>query len=98
MSGPAVGPYANAHQALAADLCLVLVPLARRQGLVARYVGGLFRTDTDYRVPDQLYTRPDLLAPRGAEGAVDLVVEILSPGDETYTKVDGMPRSGCASC
>jgi len=81
-------PPSDAHQSLAADLFLVVVPLARRRGLVARFETGLFRTDSDYRVPDQLYTRPELLSPRGAEGAVDLVVEILSPGDETYDKVE----------
>ena len=38
-------------------------------------------------VPDQLYARADQLSDRGAERAAVLVVEILSPGDETYDKL-----------
>ena len=48
---------------------------------------GLFRDTHDYRVPDQLYCRPEHTSERGAEGA-ELVVEVRSPGDETYDKLD----------
>lgn len=39
------------------------------------------------RPPRACYARPDQLSERGVEGAV-LVVELLSPGYETYDKLD----------
>jgi Uma2 family endonuclease len=79
------------HQAVAAELFLVLAPLAKAHGLLPRYdPTGLFRpgVDNDYRVPDQMYARPEVRSERGIEGAASLVVEILSPNDETYQKLD----------
>jgi hypothetical protein len=65
----------------------VLGPVAARGGLQPHYESGLFRTAEDYRVPDQLYCRrPEALSERGTEGA-ELVIEIRSPGAETYDKV-----------
>jgi Uma2 family endonuclease len=83
MVPPAGGP----HQRLGSELLQVLAPLSKRRGLVASYETGLFRTADDYRVPDQLYCRPEHESERGAEGA-ELVVEIRSKGDETYEKID----------
>ena len=82
MVPPAGGP----HQEFAGELFLVLAPLAKRRGLVPFYETGLFAAANDYRVPDQLYCRPEHRSERGAEGA-ELVVEIRSAGDETYEKV-----------
>ncbi len=86
MVPPAGGP----HQGLGTNLLVVIAPLAKRRGLVARYGTGLFRpaVDDDYRVPDLLVTRPERLVQRGVDGAAELVVEILSPGDESYAKLD----------
>ncbi|MDL5158692.1 Uma2 family endonuclease [Actinomycetospora termitidis] len=81
-----VPPPGDPHQGLSAELFLVLGPLAKARGLVPRMETGLFRTRDDYRVPDQLYRRPDAGSSRGAESA-ELVVEILSPGDETVAKL-----------
>lgn len=77
------------HQRLGGDLFLVLAPLARAAGLVPFYETGLYRpgVDDDYRVPDQLYARPEQVSVRGAEGGVPLVVEIRSPHDETDKKL-----------
>jgi Uma2 family endonuclease len=83
MVPPASGP----HQRLNAAMCEVFGPLARANGLVPHVEAGVFRAGDDYRVPDQCYARPDQLSERGVEGAV-LVVELLSPGDETYDKLD----------
>jgi len=83
MVPPAGGP----HQEFAGELFLVLAPLAKRRGLRPYYETGLFRADKNYRVPDQLYCRPEHESERGAEGA-ELVVEIRSAGDETYEKID----------
>ena len=82
-----VPPAGGPHQEFAGELFLVLAPLAKRCGLRPYYETGLFRADKDYRVPDQLYCRPQHESERGAEGA-ELVVEIRSAGDETYEKID----------
>jgi len=57
---------------------------------VGSYETGLYRpgTDLDYRVPDHVYARPDLATERGVDGPAEVVVELLSPGDETYDKLD----------
>jgi Uma2 family endonuclease len=86
-----VPPPSDEHQALGAELFLVLGPLAKSRGLLPRYdPTGLFRpgADDDWRIPDQQYARPEVVSPRGIEGAASLVVEILSPHDETYRKLD----------
>ncbi|MGH3903353.1 MAG: Uma2 family endonuclease [Pseudonocardiaceae bacterium] len=82
MVPPAGGP----HQRLGTKLVRVLGPLAERHGLVPSYETGLFRASDDYRVPDQLFCRPEHESERGAEGA-ELVIEIRSEGDETYEKI-----------
>jgi Uma2 family endonuclease len=82
-----VPPAGGRHQRFGARLFVALVPLAEQLGLVPSYETGLFRSADDYRVPDQLYYRPESQSERGAEGA-ELVVEIRSPGDETYDKID----------
>lgn len=85
-----VPPPSTEHQSLGAELFLVLAPLAKRLGFDPWYdPTGLFRpgADADWRVPDQMYARPDLRSVRGIEGHAALVVEILSPGDETYEKL-----------
>lgn len=82
-----VPPASGSHQRFGSALFLHLAPLARRNGLVASYETGLYRRDDDHRVPDQLCCVPDAASERGAEGA-ELVVEIRSPGDETYAGLD----------
>lgn len=84
-----VPPPSGVHQRFAGKLFHVLDFLAREQGLVGSYETGLFRpgADDDYRVPDQVYARPELLTERGVDGPAELVVEIRSPGDETYDKL-----------
>lgn len=89
MVPPAGGP----HQRLNSDLFLVLGPLAKRRGLLPFIETGLFAVADDYRVPDQLHCRPEQCSERGAEGA-ELVVEVRSPDDETYAKLDFYARCG----
>jgi Uma2 family endonuclease len=83
MVPPAGGP----HQRLSARFFLAVAPLAQARGLVPLMETGLFRSAEDYRVPDQMYHRPAHGSERGAEGA-ELVVEVRSPEDETYEKLD----------
>jgi Uma2 family endonuclease len=91
-----VPPPSGRHQRFGMELALVLAPLAKASGLVPSYETGLFRTDDDYRVPDQVYARPERATDRGVDGAAELVVEILSSGDETYDKLDWYARLGVA--
>ncbi|MEQ3551723.1 Uma2 family endonuclease [Pseudonocardia nematodicida] len=88
-----VPPPGGPHQRGSTDLMLALGELAKRRGLVPHMETGLFRATDDYRVPDQLYCRPEHLSERGVEGA-DLVVEFCSPGDETYDKVEFYAAAG----
>ncbi|MFC5061125.1 Uma2 family endonuclease [Actinomycetospora atypica] len=81
-----VPPPADARQGLSTELVILLGQLAKGRGLVPRIETGLFRSSDDYRVPEQLYRRPEDGSTRGAEGA-ELVVEILSPQDETLAKL-----------
>jgi len=85
-----VPPPSVEHQRLGAELFLILGPLAKARGLVPFYdATGLFRpgVDDDWRAPDSAFARPEVLSRRGIEGAASLVVEILSPDDETYRKL-----------
>lgn len=85
-----VPPPSARHQRLIHELGGVLLPLAKAKGLVAMHEAGLYRPDaegTDYRVPDLVYARPEHVRERGVEGRAELVVEVLSPGDETYDKI-----------
>lgn len=82
-----VPPPGGPHQRLSTKLTVRLSLLAEALGLVPHMETGLFRDPDDYRVPDQLYCRPEHTSDRGAEGG-ELVVEVRSPGDETYDKLD----------
>jgi Uma2 family endonuclease len=88
-----VPPAGGAHQLLSSRFFLVVGPLADRRGLVPLMETGLFGSADDYRVPDQLYCRPEHFSERGAEGA-EVVVEVRSPGDETYDKIEFYSRCG----
>lgn len=78
------------HQSLASDLHLALGPVGRERGMKSFYETGLYRpgaTQRDYRVPDMMFALPAQISPRGVDGACELVIEILSPDDETYEKL-----------
>ena len=86
-----VPPPSDRHQEVGAELFLTLAPIAKERGLLPRYdATGVFRpgVDNDWRVPDQVYASPGVRSERGIEGAASLVIEILSPNDETYQKLD----------
>jgi hypothetical protein len=51
---------------------------------------NVFRADDNYRIPDVSYVskgREGILAEDGARGGPDAVIEVRSPGDETYDKL-----------
>jgi Uma2 family endonuclease len=82
-----VPPPAERHQSLGSALLAVLHPLARARGLKAAYEIGFFLADDDFRVPDLAVYRPDQASPRGLEGRAELVVELVSPGDDSRAKL-----------
>jgi len=49
---------------------------------------------TSYRVADLGFARPEDVADRGIEGRAALLVEILSPADESYEKLPFYRRVG----
>src|SRR5688572_24375904 len=56
-------------------------------GLRPVYEGGLFGADDDWRVPDQVYARPEATYGDAGMARAELVVEIRSPGDDSYLKL-----------
>jgi Uma2 family endonuclease len=73
------------HAVIESQLHLLLGPIARAAGLTMSGRCNLGEDDHDFRVPDSALHRP------GAQGTwhptAALVVEIVSPGDETWEKL-----------
>jgi Uma2 family endonuclease len=86
MVPPAGGP----HQLLAGRLLVALAPSTEHVGLFAAGETGLFdpaQPDARWRVPDLVVARPEQWTERGVEGPAALVVEVRSPGDESFAKL-----------
>jgi Uma2 family endonuclease len=81
-----VPPGTFVHGSVIGDLTIALDAVARRRGMRA-YPSelGVFEHDTNYRVPDITIVRPQHITERGLIGA-ELVVEVLSPRDESREK------------
>ncbi len=90
-----VPPPGDAHQEFAYLFMKVVGPLAEDRGLLPRHEPGLYRSDTDYRVPDLAFALPEHRAERGLDGA-QLVGEIRSPRDQSYEKLDFYAQVGVA--
>jgi Uma2 family endonuclease len=78
------------HQRSEAKLERALVPIATERGLEVFHNVGLHDPtagDTNYRGPDIAVVDPRYLSKRGIEGRAELVVEILSPNDESREKL-----------
>jgi Uma2 family endonuclease len=83
-----VPPMPNGvHQRFGSKLLMTLKPIVDDMRAVVTYTTGLFRADDDYRTPDLVVSRPEQRTQRGVEGGAELVVEILSPGDESHEKL-----------
>lgn len=91
-----VPPASSAHNELGAHLMAFLLPLAPH--LRGFFEPGVFdpavESMTSYRVADLGFARPEHVTTRGIEGRAALVVEILSPGDESYEKLPFYRRVG----
>jgi Uma2 family endonuclease len=93
-----VPPAALEHQRVVAYLLVALVPVAEAVGLCAIHEVGLIPPDEpgwhDFRVPDLVAFSPEVAEERGVVGAASLVVEIRSPGDESFEKLPFYERLG----
>lgn len=82
-----VPPPSGEHQRLESKKIATLLSVAERRGLVASIETGLFAADDDYRVPDLIASQPLNCTHRGVDDTAELVVELRSPGDESYEKL-----------
>lgn len=76
----------NWHQFFEGELHGELRPIARRRGLVCA-PGTNLGTPQDYRVPDLVVAAPGFFSQPGIVSGAQLVVEVLSPNDESYEKL-----------
>lgn len=91
-----VPPGSSIHGSIADELVAALRPVSQRRGLLVRSgQTGLFdpAVDKSYRVPDVTIGRSEHLADRGFESA-ELVIEVLSPNDESREKFPFFARVG----
>ena len=82
-----VPPPSHWHQKIERELLKVLEPLARQRGLDYLHEAGLYRSDQNYRVPDLMVFRPEHGSDRGVEAHAEVVIELLSPHDESREKL-----------
>jgi len=86
-----VPPASSVHGRFGSGLGGVLGRAADGQGVWHLNEPGIFDPAIDdmtsYRVPDLGYARPEDVSGRGIEGRAVLVVEVLSPSDESYEKL-----------
>lgn len=75
----------RSHGRVDHELVRILGPLADRAGLFGQGPLNVGQPD-DYRVPDQAYTRDE--APAAFVPTAALVVEVVSPNDETWDKLE----------
>lgn len=79
----------TSHQGLEAALIIHLTPLASARGYRLLHETSLFGVagEKNYRVPDITIAVHQDVSERGIEGHAELVIEILSPNDESREKV-----------
>jgi Uma2 family endonuclease len=88
------------HQRIVLELILLLTPVARSVGLDLRHESNLLPPDAtgwrDYRVPDLVVFPTSALGEWGVVGPPALVVEVRSPGDESFEKLPFFERVGAS--
>jgi Uma2 family endonuclease len=88
------------HQRLEVELAAALLPVAKASGLHLRLEFNVIAPDesgwADYRVPDLVVFGSPVRHERGVVGPASLVVEIRSPGDESFQKLPFYERLGVA--
>lgn len=92
-----VNPPKIWHSVLNTELGILLGLRAKERGLQPHIEAtGLFAADDDWRVPDQVYAVPGSRYGDAGLGAAELVVELRSPGDDSYKKLPFYGRKGVA--
>ncbi|HEU0116736.1 MAG TPA: Uma2 family endonuclease [Thermomicrobiales bacterium] len=77
----------GAHILTASNLIMLLLPLVQRAGgRLVTAVADVFFSGADPVEPDIAVLLPGgaVIAPRGIEGAPDLIVEVMSPGNRAH--------------
>lgn len=83
-----VNPPKSWHSILQVRLGAALLPLADARDLEVGGETGIFGADDDWRIPDLAFTRAHHAYGADAGRArAELVVEIRSPGDDSYLKL-----------
>lgn len=82
-----IPPPSHKHKLLASRLHRLLGPLADEAGLELTGQVGIGSDERDYRAPDLALHRPADVEPQWHHTAA-LVVEIVSPNDKTWDKLD----------
>ena len=89
------------HQRFEGDLYSVLRPLAHAAKLEILNTFSIYDPTYDpdsaaknYRTPDIVVVDPKHVAHRGIEGRAEIVIEILSPNDESYDKMPFYAQHG----
>lgn len=85
------------HMRFESELEAALRPIAMALGLEVFHQSNVFdpvRGAQDYRIPDLLVASPEHVSERAVEGRCELVVEILSPHDESRDKFPFYARQG----
>ena len=90
-----VNPPRSWHNRLNCDMYEVLAPLARRRGLepFGDCCGIFGDPESNWRIPDQVYCRPEDVVEVGVVSA-EFVVEVHSPGGEAYEKLPYFAERG----
>ncbi|MEZ0227840.1 MAG: Uma2 family endonuclease [Planctomycetota bacterium] len=87
------------HQRYSDDLRDALKARGRAKGLESFFETDLHRPGArgkDYRQPDLMFVQPERIIPgQRIEAPADLVVEVLSPGDESEEKLEFYADVGC---
>lgn len=82
-----VNPPKDWHSTLQFDLAVALAPVIAALGLKGGMENGVFGADDDFRVPDLVVARPEDTYGDAGKVRAELVVEIRSPGDDSYLKL-----------
>jgi Uma2 family endonuclease len=88
-----VPPASVPHNRVITRLIGALASIAARHGLELLTVTGVYDHDQNYRVPDLSIGRTVNASHRGWETA-ELVIEVLSPGDESRDKLPFFAKLG----
>ncbi len=93
-----VPPASSEHNERGGHLFAVLRRVAAEQGLRSFPEPGVFdpaiKGMTSYRVADYGFARTEHVTTRGIEGRAALLIEVLSPFDESYEKLPFYHRVG----